>query len=131
MNDDDPKKPRLPRAGWTDDEARKQERERVSKLLDEESTPATGPADDPEAADVYGLPSGDADDQRGPVMAVYGMPMVARRDDVEAAPVYGMPSSSELTEVEPVAAPTRSPWGAVAAVVLLVGAAIVAWVAWG
>jgi hypothetical protein len=158
MNDDDPKKPRLPRAGWTDDAARQQERERVSKLLDEESTPSTAPADDPEQLEVYGLPptrsaaaparpmvrmvygmpmveddeDDKADDDADPV-TVYGMPMVSRRDDVEAAPVYGMPSSSEAFEDEPdaVPPPRRSLLVVVAVVGVLLGAAVVAWLVLG
>ena len=88
MKKDDPKKP-LPRPEWSDDDARRREQERVSKLLDAESGSASaGAPEDPEPLEVYGMPPDDAG-----LAPVYGMP-----EDDEPAPVramstvYGMPA---------------------------------------
>lgn len=82
MKKDDPKKP-LPRPEWSDDDARRREQERVSRLLDAETgnTSAEAP-DDPEPREVYGMPADDSE-----LAPVYGMP----EDERPPAPVYGMP----------------------------------------
>jgi hypothetical protein len=89
MKKDDPKKP-LPRREWGDDEARRSEQERVSRLLDAESGSQNDDAPEPPVPlDVYGSPPDDADST-----PVYGMPVFQLQDDeVPAirATVYGMP----------------------------------------
>jgi hypothetical protein len=87
MKKDDPKKP-LPRPEWSDDDARRREQERVSKLLDAESGSASaGAPEDPEPFEVYGMPPGDAG-----LAPVYGMP--APGHEPQPMTAYGGPTMS-------------------------------------
>jgi hypothetical protein len=88
MKKNDPKKP-LPRREWGDDDARRSEQERVSRLLDVESGRQNDAAPEPpEPGEVSGMPL----DETVPT-PVYGMP-----DDEEPVavsrrvPVYGLPA---------------------------------------
>lgn len=109
MNADDDSKKQLPRARWTSEDARAKETKRASELLDAESGQSNDTApDDPEPADVYGLP---ADPEEAPV---YGAPEdaapsrpVAARVYGMAAPVYGMPATRRPVVTEP-PAPAKS-----------------------
>lgn len=86
MNDE-PKK--LPRQKWPDDKAREAETRRTSRLLDAESeTSHDEDPDDPELADVYGMPT----DDHGEAVPVYGAPPPDEEPiDVEA-PLAAKPS---------------------------------------